>query len=147
MSSFRICVTIVDTPEELSLCVDEALYNESGNDPASAVEEEEESEFLYGYFDKSLFEEPVIVIEEEEEPPKQKTTRIIQSHINDMEEILSCLRDYVAEDDIVQVEMNDFNQIRFIVDMSSEECVLLNLASAASSMTICDVADTSHEGE
>lgn len=133
MSRFEICVTIIDTPEE------------SGNDPTSVNEDSKsESEFLYGYFDKSLFEEPVI-----EEPLRPKITRIIQSDINAKEEILACLRDFIAEDDIVQIEIINNDQIRFIVDMSSEECVLLNLASSAPSMTINDVLDdgpdTSHE--
>ena len=117
MSCFKICITVIDTPEEQSI-------ENLGDDPVT----EEESVL----FDQALFEEPQV------ERNTSKKTRLIQSDASAKEEVLSCLKGYVQEDDIVQVEIAGGGRIQFIVDMSSEECVLLNLASTEP-MTITDL--------
>lgn len=92
--------------------------------------------FLHGYIDNELFREPSILIEIQPEPKK---TRLIQCCTNEKEQILSCLKEFTETNDIVQVGTQNDKYIQFIVDLSSEECILLALASPARTMTVNDI--------
>lgn len=139
----NICVVIVDSSS--SSISNDGMDPRSDDDGSLYVEyrpddcgkttiEEDGDEFLYGYFDQSLFEEEATT---EVPATSIKKTRIIQSNCVEKEEILACLHEYTNADDIVQFTQHD-GQIRFIVDLSSEECLLVTLASAADYMTISD---------
>ncbi len=125
---YRVCITIEETTEE-SLNENE----ETADDPVSEEVSQPEP------YDQSLFEEPGAISEE----ISTKKTRIIQSAAKNKEEIMSCLIVYTDEKDIVEAEVD--NRVRFIVDISSEECVLLNLVCTDPTMTITDLANVSPE--
>lgn len=140
-------IAIEDTPEQ--------SVDDSGLDPLSdedyslfvedavSSQTSEQSDFLYGHFD-SLFKEDVppiqIVI-----PPSPKKTRLIQCRSESKSLLEACLRDFTENKDIVEVAVVGDNLIRFIADLSSEECILLNLASPVPSMRIIDMSDEAGE--
>lgn len=156
-----IFIVIEDTPETSTWSDDNGLDPLSDDDYSLFVENEplppshvsssssssvESSEFLYGHFDgSSLFVEEAIPPSEIVIPPSPKKTRLIQCHRRAKAEIRSCLRRFTENKDIIEVTCDSDDQIRFIADLSSEECVLLNLASPVMSMMITDIADDAGE--
>ena len=80
-------------------------------------------------------------------PPSPKKTRLVQCHRDTKRDIQSCLREFTENKDVIEASMCNDNQIRFVADLNSEECILLSLASPVHSMTITDTgeADTSTE--
>lgn len=146
-------IVIDDTPETTTS--DNGLDPMSDDDFSLFVEDEsllppsqlseEESSFLYGHFDASLFVEEPLPIPPIVIPPSPKKTRLIKCHRTARVEIQACLREFTENGDTVEVTCDMDDQIRFIVDLSSEECVLLNLASTVTSMTVLDIANVAGE--
>lgn len=159
---FMWSITIVDTLEssstesgsdnEANPLSDNSSDSPSDNNSDSLTEDGEEL-FLYGYFDNLFHEdsnsaitesqseahvEPEEEPKEEEERPR-KTRRIIKCEEIVKNEVLEALQEFTATEDIVEFKAENDKDVCIFVDLSEEECLLMDIVSSHPSIVMNDL--------
>lgn len=152
-----IRITIMDTLESSSSNSSHSdnEANPLTEDTDDTLTEDAEELFLYGYFD-NLFQEDAAEgsvgehqstvneqidnkEEQEEEERPRKMRRIIQCEETAKKEVLNSLQYYTETEDIVEFKEENEPTVCIFVDLTEEECLLMDLVSAHPSITMNDL--------
>ena len=110
-------------------------------------QEEEENEYsslssgdiMYGYFDgANMFIDTVPIMEMASQLSKRP--RLIQCSRRDKRKVETFLLECMSDNgDIIGIHSVCDHLVRYVANLSSEECAFLNLSSPVASMTIMDI--------